>query len=86
MKLNEIDFNLLSDRELIGVCLKYKLIEKEQITSSSRKELLQLIKVFLSNKLKNYGHKKDSNVKVNINNSFEECLDFIKKFKTLKTE
>ena len=52
MKLNEIDFNLLSDRELIGICLKYKLIKKENITSSSRKDLLQLIKVFISNKLK----------------------------------
>ena len=44
MKLNEIDFNLLSDRELIGICLKYKLIEREKISGSNRNDLLLLIK------------------------------------------
>ena len=63
MKLNEIDFNLLSDRELIGICLKYKLIEREKISGSNRNDLLLLIKNFLATKLKNYGQKKDNNVK-----------------------
>ena len=27
MKLNDIDFNKLSDKEIISICLKYKLIE-----------------------------------------------------------
>ena len=63
MKLNEIDFNLLSDRELIGICLKYKLIEREKISGSNRNDLLLLIKNFLEIKLKNYGQKKDNNVK-----------------------
>ena len=30
MKLNEIDFDLLSDRELNLLCLKYKLISKDK--------------------------------------------------------
>ena len=32
MKLNEINFDLLSDQELISLCLKYKIIEKEKLS------------------------------------------------------
>ena len=46
MKLNEIDFNLLSDKELVILCLKYKLITKEEIPKCNRKKLLELIKTF----------------------------------------
>ena len=51
MKLNEINFDLLSDQELIVLCLKYKIIEKEDISKTTRKELLNIIKGFLQKKL-----------------------------------
>ncbi len=63
MKLNDIDFSLLSDRELIGVCLKYKLIQKEMIPKSTREDLLKHIRIFLTKKLKTYGQKKDTTIK-----------------------
>ena len=44
MKLNEINFDLLSDKELIQLCLKYKIIEQENIPKTTRKELLLIIK------------------------------------------
>ena len=46
-KLNEINFDLLSDKELIMICLKYKIIQKEDISKTTRKELLNIIKSFL---------------------------------------
>tara|TARA_B100002051_G_C16731481_1_gene638506 strand:- start:638 stop:2125 length:1488 start_codon:yes stop_codon:yes gene_type:complete len=57
MKLNEIDFNKLSDKELVILCLKYKLITKEQIPQVSREILLNYISVFLKKKLQVYGKK-----------------------------
>ena len=39
MKLNDIDFNRLNDKELITLCLKYKLIESHEISKSTRKDL-----------------------------------------------
>ena len=52
MKLNELNFDLLSDKELIMICLKYKIIEKENISRTTRKELLEIIKQYLTKKLK----------------------------------
>ena len=63
MKLNELNFNLLSDQELIVICLKYKIIEKEDIPKTTRKELLNIIKIFLQKKLSVYGLKKEENIK-----------------------
>ena len=59
MKLNELNFDLLSDKELIMICLKYKIIEKENISRTTRKELLEIIKQYLTKKLKVYGEKKN---------------------------
>lgn len=58
MKLNEIDFNLLSDKELILISLKYKIITKDEVSSLNRKILLDKLKSFLQNKLTNYGQRK----------------------------
>ena len=60
MKLNDIDFNKLSDKEIISICLKYKLIEFDDIKRYKRKDLLKILQVWLHNKLKNYGQKKDA--------------------------
>tara|TARA_Y100001935_G_C17311108_1_gene516344 strand:- start:6072 stop:7580 length:1509 start_codon:yes stop_codon:yes gene_type:complete len=59
MKLNDIDFNKLSDKELISICLKYKLIEFDDIKKYKRSDLLKRIQIWLHNKLKNYGQKKE---------------------------
>ena len=61
MKLNEINFDLLSDKELIMICLKYKIIQKEDISKTTRKELLNIIKSFLQKKLNVYGQRKEEN-------------------------
>lgn len=67
MKLNELDFDKLSDNDLVQLCLKYKIIEKELIQKITRKELLILMKEFLKKKLQVYGEKRDTNTKqVNI--------------------
>ena len=63
MKLNELNFDLLSDKELITICLKYKIIKKEEIPKTTRKELLAIVKLFLKKKLNVYGQKKEENVK-----------------------
>ena len=55
MKLNDIDFNKLSDNELKALCIKYKMVESQNISNISRKESLDLIKKFLERKLKVYG-------------------------------
>ena len=62
MRLNDIDFNKFSDKELITICLKYKLIESHQISRTTRKDLLSLIRGYLERKLKTYGQK-DKNIK-----------------------
>ena len=61
MKLNELNFDLLSDKELIMICLKYKIIKKEDIPKTTRKELLVIIKLFLKKKLDVYGQKTTTN-------------------------
>ena len=58
MKLNEIDFDLMSNNELILICLKYKIIEKEQINSKTRKDILLLIKNFIKKKITNLRKKR----------------------------
>jgi hypothetical protein len=64
MKLNDIDFNKLTDKELISICLKYKLINFDEIKKYKRSDLLKIIQVWLYKKLKNYGQKKEvGNVK-----------------------
>jgi len=60
MKLNDIDFDKLSDNELKGLCLKYRLVSREQINLYQRKQLLKIIKNFLIQKLKNYGQRRNS--------------------------
>ena len=43
MKLNDIDFNKMSDKELVLLSLKYKLIQKTDIPSLTRDKILQLL-------------------------------------------
>ena len=66
MKLNEIDFDKLSNNELIHLCLKYKIIEKKEIPNKTRGEILELIKTYLQKKLKAYGEKKTQTKNVKI--------------------
>jgi hypothetical protein len=63
MKLNEIDFDKMSDKELVILSLKYKLIEQKEIPSMTRKKLLELIKQFIQKKLTVYGTKKQTDIK-----------------------
>ena len=65
MKLNEINFDLLSDQELISLCLKYKIVEKEKLSQTTRSDLLKIIKIFLKKKLEVYGKKEIKSVSVN---------------------
>jgi len=60
MKLNDIDFDKLSDNELKGICLKYKIIDSQQINLCQRSKLLEVIKKWLEYKLKNYGQRRNS--------------------------
>ena len=67
MKLNDIDFEKFSDKELITLCLKYKLIESHELSKSTRKDLLSLIRKYLEYKLKNYGQKNKDSKSVSVN-------------------
>jgi hypothetical protein len=67
MKLNEIDFNKLTDKELVMLCLKYKLITNDQVSHVSRKMLLNLIGVFLKKKLQVYGQKNSRRLSISGN-------------------
>ena len=58
MKLNDIDFNKLSDKEIISICLKYKLIEFDEIKKYRRQDLLKILHIWLHKKLKNYGQRR----------------------------
>ena len=60
MKLNGIDFNNFSDKELIELCLKYKLIDTSK--KYNRNDLLNLLKVFIVEKL-NKKKQQKSNIK-----------------------
>ena len=63
MKLNEIDFDSMSNKELIQLSLKYKIIQKEDLYNISRKQLLRLIKQYIYKKLKVYGTREKEGVK-----------------------
>ena len=52
MKLNDIDFNKLSQKEIISICLKYKLIDFDDIKKYSRKDLLKILHIWLHKNLK----------------------------------
>ena len=67
MKLNEIDFDILSDKELVGICLKYKLIKYEEISRYKRTDILAIIKKWLHNKMINYGQNKKNVKAVSVN-------------------
>ena len=45
MKLNDIDFNKLSDKEIISICLKYKLVEFDDIKKYRRQDLLKILHI-----------------------------------------
>ena len=60
MKLNDIDFDKLSNNELKGICLKYKIIDPQKINLCQRSKLLEIIKKWLEYKLKNYGQRRNS--------------------------
>jgi len=60
MKLNNIDFDKLSDNELKGLCLKYRIINPKNIHKYQRQQLLEIIKKYLIHKLKNYGQRRNS--------------------------
>ena len=49
MKLNGIEFNNISDKELIELCLKYKLIDTSK--KYNRNDLLNLLKSFIIDRL-----------------------------------
>jgi hypothetical protein len=67
MKLNDIDFNKFSDKELITICLKYKLIESHQISQTTRRDLLKLIRIYLERKLRTYGQRDKDIKSVSVN-------------------
>mgnify|MGYP001269685199 CR=1 FL=1 len=86
MKLNEIDFDLMSNNELILICLKYKIIEKEQINSKTRKDILLLIKNFIKKKLQTYGKKDTKSLQVNRNRRMSASGNIQSFNKTIKTD
>ena len=59
MKLNDIDFDKLSDNELKGLCIKYKIVDPQKINQYQRNQLLEIIKKYLVHKLKNYGQRRN---------------------------
>lgn len=66
MKLNELDFDKLSDNDLIQLCLKYKILDKSEISKTTRKELLIIIKKYIQKKLQLYGQKNSQTKSVQI--------------------
>ena len=69
MKLNEIDFDLLSDKELIQICIKYELIKIQDIKLLTRKDILHIIKKWVHKKLQTYGQNKSvKSVSINVSN------------------
>ena len=60
MKLNNIDFDKLTDNELKQLCLKYKLIDPQKINLYQRNHLDKIIRSFVLSKLKNYGQRRHS--------------------------
>ena len=67
MKLNDIDLNLLTDKELVSLCLKYKLIEIQSINKYNRTSLLLLIKGFIKRKLEVYGQNNNRRLSISGN-------------------
>ena len=74
MKLNGIDFNNFSDKELIELCLKYKLIDTSK--KYNRNDLLNLLKSFIIEKL-NKKKQQKSNIK---SFSIDNDKDYKEKF------
>ena len=68
MKLNNIDFNKLSDDELKNLCLKYKLINPQKINLYKRNHLDKIIREFVLFKLKNYGKRRKEIIQFNNEN------------------
>ena len=66
MKLNELNFDLLSNKELVSISLKYKIVDEIEIQTITRKELLSLIKSYLKKKLNVYGKNKNENETKNV--------------------
>jgi hypothetical protein len=66
MKLNELDFDKLSDSDLIKLCLKYKILDRSQISNTTRRELLSIIKQYIQKKLQVYGEKNKQTKNVQI--------------------
>ena len=60
MKLNNIDFDKLTDNELRAISVKYKLVDPNKVHMYSRKQLLMIMKKWLEHKLKNYGQRRNS--------------------------
>ena len=60
MKFNGIDFDKMTNTELIELCLKYKLIDRSK--QYNRQDLLNLIKEFIINRL-NRKKQNSSNIK-----------------------
>ena len=85
MKLNEIDFNLMSDKDLIQICLKYKIIQKEDLPKKTRKDLLLLIKEFIKKKMNTYGKKDTKSVQVDRNRRMSSSGNIQQFNKTIKT-
>ena len=52
MKLNNIDFDKLTDNELKQLCLKYSLIDPQKINLYQRNHLDKIIRIFCFNKIK----------------------------------
>ena len=74
MRLNDINFDLLNDKELVIKCLKNKIIERDQILNLTRKDLLRIIKEYIKKKLQVYGQRRRSlstsgNIESNRNNN-----------------
>ena len=63
MKLNNIDFNLLSNKDLLNIINKYKI--EQNVNINDRDYMIKIIKEFLINKMNKY---KSNNVKsINFN-------------------
>lgn len=66
MKLNNIDFNLLSNEDLKKIIIKYELHKNNKI--KSREDMIKLIKEFILQKMNKYKNNKQNEVKsINFN-------------------
>ena len=58
MKLNELDFDKLSDSDLIQLCLKYKICRTKRHSKYNKQRTIRINKKYLEKKLQVYGQKK----------------------------